>query len=149
MLAVVAMPEEIDLLKDEHKKNYIVTGSGALNVINALKNIDKETQIINVGYVGSNSIPIGERVRIGEARLYHPNVKIAEDVYLLDGNIVCYTSSDFVLSTSIIQPCVFDMELAFIMALGFRNVISEKIISDHLSIKEFSEVCYGQTKNRN
>lgn len=143
MLAVVAMPEEICLLADEYKENCIVTGSGALNVINALKDIDKETPILNVGYAGSNFIPVGNRVRVGVSRLYHPNVEISEKEYRLDGEIVCYTSNDFVVQTEINYPCVFDMELAFIMALGFKNVISEKIVSDNLNLKKFSEVCYG------
>lgn len=147
MLVVVAMPEEIDLLADEYKKNCIVTGAGALNVINALQDIDRETEIFNVGYVGSNCIPVGSRVKIGMSKLYHPNVDITEKEYLLNGDTICYTSSDFVLSTDIIEPCVFDMELAFIMALGFKNVISEKVVSDNMSIKEFEEVCYGTTKN--
>lgn len=147
MLAVVAMPEEIKLLADEYRNKIIVTGSGAINVINALKDLDRETPIINVGYAGSNSITAGSRVRIGKSKLYHPNVDILEKEYSLDGEITCYTSSDFVVSTNIMKPCVFDMELAFIMALGFKNVISEKVVSDNLSIKEFSEVCYGKTEN--
>lgn len=42
---------------------------------------------------------------------------------------------------------VFDMELAFIMAMGFKNVKSEKIVSDNLNLKEFEK--YGKAKNRN
>ena len=80
--------------------------------------------------------------------MYHPNVDIKEKEYLLNGDTICYTSSDFVLSTSIIEPCVFDMELAFIMALGFKNVVSEKTVSDNMNIKEFTEVCYGKTEKR-
>lgn len=147
MLAVVAMPEEVKLLANEYKNNYIVTGVGAINVINALRNVSKETPIFNVGYAGSNNIPVGKRVRIGVSKLYHPNVSISEKEYVLDGDIPCYTSNDFVLETEIKESCVFDMELAFIMALGFKNVISEKVVSDNLSLKEFKEVCDGSSEN--
>lgn len=139
MLAVVAMPEEIDLLAEEHKKRIIVTGVGAVNIINALKDVDKKTAIVNVGYAGSNCLPIGSRVKIGKSKLYHPNVAIQEKEYDLKGDVTCYTSNDFVLKTDMEQPCVFDMELVFIMALGFENVISEKVVSDNLSVEKFNE----------
>ncbi len=148
MLAVVAMPEEIELIKDRNLRcNCIVTGPGALNVIRALKGIDRNECIYNVGYVGSNSIRKGETVRIGEVRLYHPNVTIDEPRYMLDGDTLCYTSNDFVLSTNVERPCVFDMELAFILAMGFNNVIAEKVVSDQLNLCEFNEVVYGTTEN--
>ena len=138
MVTVIAMQTETCLLDEIQRENCIITGAGALNVINSLKGMDLDTPILNIGYAGSNSLPIGSRVRVGKVMLYHPNVDIDEPVYVLDGKINCYTSNDFVLSTEIREPCVFDMELAFIMALGFRNVISEKVVSDNLSLKEFS-----------
>ena len=140
MITVVAMPEETRLLSESQRENCLITGAGALNVIKSLRGIDLNTPILNVGYAGSNSLPVGSRVRIGRVFLYHPNVEIVEPEYVLDGEISCYTSNDFVLSTEMSEPCVFDMELAFILALGFKNVVSEKIVSDNLSLKEFSNV---------
>lgn len=62
-------------------------------------------------------------------------------MYIVNSNsdIKCYTSNDFVLNTDIKEPCVFDMELAYIMALGFKRVKSIKIVSDNLSIKEYEQ----------
>ena len=115
----------------------LVTGVGALNVIRNLAPIDRNTPILNVGYAGSNSIPVGTRVRVGKVSSYHPNVKFDEPTYKLDGEIPCYTSSDFVTQTDIDEPCVFDMELAYILAMGFTDVVSEKVVSDNLSMGEY------------
>lgn len=137
MITVVSTPEEVSLLRQ--RTNIIITGVGAINVYNALKNIDREETIYNAGYVGSNAIPTGTTVRIGRVGLYHPNVDYIEKEFVLDGNIPCYTSSDFVISTNINEPCVFDMELAFILAMGFKNVVSEKTVSDCLNLKEYEK----------
>ena len=141
LIAVIAMPEEIKLLNKKTK--YIVTGIGAINIINSLKDIDKNELIYNIGYAGSNIIPIGEKVSIGKVKAYHPNVKFIEPEYQLSGTTTCYTAGDFVLNTKIKEPCVFDMELAYILALGFKNVIAEKVVSDCLSKKQFYK-----TKNK-
>lgn len=135
-MIVVAMPEEITLI-DKINEPIIVTGVGAINVIKSLINIDRSTPILNIGYAGSNTISIGKRVLIGKVDLYHPNVQYAEHGFHLSGNIHCYTSSDFVTETKIEEPCVFDMELAYILAMGFTNVSSIKVVSDNLSKDEF------------
>lgn len=140
-LTVVATPEELALVKD--KRNYIVTGVGALNVIQVLKDVPRETPLLNVGYAGSNSLDIGERVTIGEVHHYHPNVSYQEPAFHLLGNVPCYTGGDFVLETGIETPCVFDMELAYILALGFKDVISEKVVSDNLCYIEYCETIGG------
>ena len=136
-IAVVAMREEIGLTKD--CKHVIVTGVGPLNVMETLQGLDRDTPLLNVGYAGSNSIPKGKRVRIGTVMSYHPNVMFEEPAYALDGDTPCYTSSDFVTHTDITEPCAFDMELAYILAMGFTDVISEKVISDNLNVTEFEE----------
>lgn len=137
MVITVAMESERVLADTDE---CIVTGVGALNLMNALKDVDRNEEIVNIGYAGSNSIPVGTRVRIGKVRLYHPNVEIDnEPEYQLDGDVPCYTSCDFVLDTDIEEPCVFDMELAFILAMGFTNVTAEKIVSDNLNEEEFEK----------
>ena len=139
-MIVVATDEEYKLAKKRFKGHKIVkTGVGGINILNALKEAYKGQEIVNFGYVGSNVIPIGTEVRIGESRLYHPNVEYEEPTYKLDGDITCYTSNDFVLETNIKEPVVFDMELAYILALGFKNVDSIKIVSDNLSLKKYEE----------
>lgn len=139
MIVVATTNEYEKALKRFDDNMIIATGVGATNIISKLKDIPKDTPIINFGYVGSNKLPIGTEVKVGKSKMYHPNVEYEEDTYNLNGDITCYTSNDFVLETKIEEPCVFDMELAYIMALGFKNVESIKIVSDNLSLKEYEE----------
>lgn len=138
MLIVVAMPQEVSLVKSIRPEDKIlVTGIGAVNVITALRDVAKNTPILNVGYAGSNSIKLGTRCRIGKVALNHPKAAYKEPQFMLGGDTPCFTSSDFVTESDIAEPCVFDMELAYILALGFTNVVAEKIVSDNLSEKEY------------
>lgn len=120
-------------------EKIIVTGVGGLNIYKSLSLFDKGTQIVNFGYAGSNCIEIGTEVEVGKCSLYHPNVEYCECSFDLDGDAECYTSCDFVLQTEIERPVVFDMELAFILAMGFENVKSIKVVSDNLSLKQYEE----------
>lgn len=140
-MIVVATDDEFKLACERFKGHKIKrTGVGGTNVVAALRNENKSQEIINFGYAGSNIIPIGTEVKIKSCKLYHPNVEYKETTFeLKDGEVPCYTSNDFVLKTEIKEPCVFDMELAYIMALGFKNVKSIKIVSDNLSLKEYEE----------
>lgn len=149
-MIVVATDEEYKIAKKRFKRHLIIkTGVGGINVIRKLKHFPKWLKIINFGYVGSNNIPIGTEVKIFESKLYHPNVEYLEPSYLLNCNLLednlvdCYTSNDFVLNTDIKESVVFDMELAYIMALGFKNVTSIKIVSDNLSLKEYEKQVEG------
>lgn len=142
MIVVVATDEEYKLARKRFKHKIIIkTGVGGVNVIRKLRKIPKWIKIINFGYVGSNNIPIGTEIIVGECRLYHPNVIYNEIEYMLDkeSTIKCFTSNDFVLETDLKKPCVFDMELAYICALGFKNIKSIKIVSDNLSLKEYEK----------
>lgn len=134
---MIALEAEKKLIDEDGE--CIITGIGALNVINALSKIDRSTPIINIGYAGSNSIPAGNKVEVGKVRLYHPNVEYIEPEYTLSGKIPCFTFCDFVTETDIKEPCVFDMELAYILAMGFENVTSIKIVSDNLNVEEFEK----------
>lgn len=139
-MIVVATDEEYKLAKKRFKHHLIVkTGVGGINVIRKLKHFPKWLKITNFGYVGSNVIPIGTEIRIGKCKIYHPNVEYEEPIYKLNGDITCYTSNDFVLETNVKEPVVFDMELAYILALGFKNVESIKIVSDNLSLRKYEE----------
>lgn len=151
MLVVIATPNEIDLVKKLGADRFpiIITGVGGTNVIRALKNIPKDEKIFNIGYVGSNHIDIGTPVVITSCELYHEKVAYSTIPYVLDkpkfdhDKVVCYTSTDFVTKTKIKEPCVFDMELAFICAM-FDNVTSIKVVSDNLSLKEYKKNVEGQ-----
>lgn len=142
-MIVVAMKQERKLVDFSKDNKFIITGVG-INVIKALMPLDRDTPIHNIGYAGSNCLPIGTKVNIGMVQMYHPNVDYKETIYNLSGDIPCYTSSDFVTKTDIKEPCVFDMELAYILAMGFTNVTAEKIVSDNLSVKEFEN--YDKTR---
>lgn len=140
MIIVVATDEEYELARKRFKHKIIIkTGVGGVNVIRKLRKIPKWIKILNFGYVGSNVIPVGTEIEVSQSKLYHPNVEYKETTYNLGGWCKCYTSNDFVLETSLQEPVVFDMELVFICALGFKKVKSIKIVSDNLSLKEYEK----------
>ena len=146
-MTVVAMPEEAKFAPAGDQ--IIVTGIGALNVIEAMRSVPRETPIFNVGYAGAKGIKIGTRCRVGLVTGWHPIADYVDRTYQLDGEIPCYTSDDFVLSADAIEPCLFDMELAYILALGFTNVTAEKIVSDNLSMTEYEHEKYNMEEKDN
>ena len=146
MLVVIAEKEELKLVEELGYSNYpiVITGVGGLNVINTLKSLPKDTEILNIGYCGSNEYEVGTTVQVVGVYTNHDIAKFYEEPKLLqqsytkeyDTTAFCYTSTDFVEKTTKDIPSVFDMELAFICAL-FNNVQSVKVVSDKLSIKEY------------
>lgn len=142
MIVVIATENELALARKYYPTaKVVISGVGGLNVIKALQAFPRDTEIVNIGYVGSNILQIGSVVDVSRCSLYHPNVEYKEPHFKLGGvdNITCYTACDFVLDTDIKAPCVFDMELAFILALGFENVKSIKVVSDNLNYEEYEE----------
>lgn len=137
---VVATADEIrllDLLPHLPQLPIIVTGVGGTNVINALDKISRESEIINVGYAGSVDLARGEIYQVQESRLYH-KVPFSERTYILPhGNVPCLTSTDFVTEGQ--AGVLFDMELAFICAMGFKSVVAYKVVSDNCNLKEYEE----------
>ena len=132
--------------------DIIVTGVGAINVIKTLHDLPRNAQIINIGYAGSANYEIGSVVCVREAKLNHPCVAYPEPQLLLKPvplewlketskclESVCYSNTDFVLQSDY-KDCVFDMELAYIAAMGFENLISLKIVSDNLSLHDYRAV---------
>lgn len=140
MLVVVATKEEIALVEKLGYAKYpiLVTGVGALNVIRALKDVPKDTHILNIGYCGSNKLKVGEICYIGKVSLLHENVDYEEPCYMLSGEIPCFTSTDFVTKTNKKFKCVFDMELAYICSM-FTTVSAFKVVSDNLNVKEYEK----------
>ena len=135
--------------------DIIVTGVGAINVIKTLQDLPRNSQIINIGYAGSANYEIGSVVCVKEARLNHPCVSYPEPQLLLKDvpsewlkapttciSSVCYSNTDFVLQSEH-KDCVFDMELAYIAALGFEHLVALKIVSDNLSLHDYREVAAG------
>ena len=145
---VMAEAGECDLLNklqeqyglDLSDAQVIYTGVGAINVIRSLQHLDREAEVYNVGYAGSANFEIGSWIEVTEVRLNHPNVTYQEpQLPLAVGccpsvkQAVCYSNCDFVLASDY-KDCVFDMELAYIAALGFKHLHSFKYVSDNLSL---------------
>ena len=147
ILVVVATKKELELipewLEDEANK-IVITGVGGMNVAMALATEDRNQKVVNVGYCGSNTLPIGTWCSPEEVQLHHPNVDYCEkpielNAYVGREHVKCYTSTDFVLDTKIKEPVIFDMELAFIATMGFKDVLALKQVSDNLNLKEYEE----------
>ena len=140
---VVATKEELDLPQSvyamKHGMPAIVTGVGGTNIINALNDLPRDAFMLNVGYCGSEKVPVGTVCNIGMFILYHPNCTFFDREYTLQngGMFTCFTSSDFVNGGSLPDDGVCDMELAFIAALGFTRISSVKYVSDGLSYEEY------------
>ena len=157
---VIAEEGERDLIaKYLPDCNYpvIVTGVGAINIIRSLQNLPRESELINVGYAGSANFDIGTLVEVTEVRLNHPNVTYPEPTLQLTPlsdkskiknqkskieKSICFSNCDFVLASDY-KDCVFDMELAFIAALGFKSVSALKIVSDNLSLHAYHDLTHG------
>lgn len=142
-IVAVATPQERRLIKrfltDEDYEAVVITGVGGTNVVRSLRSYPQDTHIINIGFAGSATIPKGSAVRVKQVSLYHkacdydePVMKIAEE------GAHCFTSCDFVGDRKA-ENSVFDMELAFIVALGFLKVESIKVISDSIDYKEYEK----------
>lgn len=147
-MVVIATTDEVELAKKlTDGSPILITGIGALNVINALKDIPKDTPILNIGYAGSNKIAVGTVVDVGKVKMYHPNVEFSNPEFNLGEGVTCFTSNDFVTETKVEEPCVFDMELAYIPALGFYNVKAVKVVSDNLNLHQYENTIAKENPN--
>ena len=161
MRKIIVMAEEGELsLLDKAKEQLgldlrdaqlIYTGVGAINIIRSLAGLDRDAELYNIGYVGSANFEIGTWVEVTEVRLNHPNVTYPEPELQLSPitnhqspiiKSVCYTNTDFVLASDY-KDCVFDMELAFIASLGFKQLHSLKYVSDNLSLHTYHDLTHG------
>ena len=161
MRKIIVMAEEGELsLLDKAKEQLgldlrdaqlIYTGVGAINIIRSLAGLDRDAEVYNIGYAGSANFEIGTWVEVTEVRLNHPNVTYPEPELHLSPitnhqspitKSVCYTNTDFVLASDY-KDCVFDMELAFIASLGFKQLHSLKYVSDNLSLHTYHDLTHG------
>ena len=161
MRKIIVMAEEGELsLLDKAKEQLgldlrdaqlIYTGVGAINIIRTLAGLDRDAEVYNIGYAGSANFEIGTWVEVTEVRLNHPNVTYPEPELQLSPitnhqspiiRSVCYTNTDFVLASDY-KDCVFDMELAFIASLGFKQLHSLKYVSDNLSLHTYHDLTHG------
>ena len=146
-LIVVATPEELNLpaASVTDGEIRIVTGVGGVNVIRSLSNFPRDTEILNVGYCGSQWFPKDAEVQIGKCKLYHPNCEYQEPCFRLSENeAMCLTAGDFVTDGQLPEHSVVDMELAYILALGFHNVQATKYVSDNLNYQQYEQTISNQ-----
>ena len=142
----------------------LITGVGALNVLRALRDVPRDTELLNIGYAGSANFEVGSLVEVTDVCLNHPNVTYPEPELRLQtgGELIsaalyhsaegqeparllqarCYTNTDFVLQSDY-RDCVFDMELAFIAGMGFTRLRAIKHVSDNLSLHAYHEITNG------
>ena len=142
----------------------LITGVGALKVLRALRDVPRDTELLNIGYAGSANFEIGSLVEVTDVCLNHPNVTYPEPELRLQtcGELIsaalyqsadsqeparllqarCYTNTDFVLQSDY-RDCVFDMELAFIAGMGFTRLRAIKHVSDNLSLHAYHEITNG------
>lgn len=142
MLIVIAEEKELELVKEAHYFDppILITGPGIANVMKALKDIPRDTYIINIGYAGGHKLEVGKWYDVSQSNFYHEVADIHEiGTYLQDKGEVCFTSTDFVTKTNKSYPCLFDMELAAICNMGFKKVRSMKKVSDSLNYEEFKQ----------
>lgn len=141
--------EELGL--DLRDAEVIYTGVGAINIIRSLQHLDREAELYNIGFAGSANFDLGTWVEVTEVRLNHPNVTYPEPELKMERlkvagerlkEAVCYSNCDFVLQSDY-TDCVFDMELAFIAALGFTHLHSLKNVSDNLNLHDYHELTHG------
>lgn len=142
-IVAVATPKEMRLVKGILKADdydaVVITGVGGTNVVRTLRSYPQDTHIINIGFAGSATIPKGTAVKVKQTSLFHKNCDYEEPVMrIANEGVHCYTSCDFV-GDKTAENSVFDMELAFIAALGFLKVDSIKVISDSINYKEYQE----------
>lgn len=144
MLVVIAQKEEMKLVEELGYENYpvLITGVGGANVIKALRDLPKNTEIMNIGYCGSNHFEVGTKVQAQFSETNHDIAEFRESsiplnrVWNVIDSATCYTSTDFVTKTNKEEPCIFDMELAFIASM-FDNVSAIKVVSDKLNYKQY------------
>lgn len=139
---IVATKDELELPAAiaEPDRIIIVTGVGATNVIQALRHLPKDSDVLNVGYCGSVDYRVGETVEIGKSKLFHPNVGFTEKCFeLSDSETTCLTAGDFVIGGRLPKNSVVDMELAYIAAFEFEKLRAVKYVSDNLNYKEYEE----------
>lgn len=139
----------IVILPDNTQWRLVLTGVGAINIIHTLRDLPRSAKYLNVGYAGSANYEIGTLVAVNEVHLLHPQVQYQEPQLLLETPPItcpiispCYTSTDFVRQSDY-HNCVFDMELAFICAMGLQDVSAIKYVSDNLSKHQYDATNRG------
>lgn len=127
--------------------DVILMGVGAGNVIKTCSALEPGTKVINIGYAGSNKLPIGTVTCVSDSyRLVKGTYNFTDHANPLcltlaadKDSYPCYTGNDFVTESALTEPALFDMELNYIAAFSPRIelIASIKVVSDNLSIDAF------------
>ena len=147
LVILVATKEEFYLVKEIFPRNTIVQlGVGASNVIRTICNmpIEKsECQFINIGFAGSNTLPVGTVAEVSKTfRLLDGTVEFEDPLNgqrLSDHGFPCYTSNNFVTENTAEEPVLYDMELNYIAAFSIDLIGAVKIVSDNLDVCEYEK----------
>lgn len=132
-------------------REVILMGVGAGNVIRTCSQLPEGTRIINIGYAGSNSLPIGTVTKVSKSyRLMDSGYNFtdhANPLVLGEEGHPCHTNNSFVTQTDLTEPTLFDMELNYIAAFTPRLelIASIKIVSDNLSLEAFRNNAIRET----
>jgi hypothetical protein len=142
MIVIAEENERVLANKYYPNEEVYVMGVG-INAVKGLSLLSRDIVIHNVGYAGGWKLPIGTAVSVSVSKAHHPEYPYNEDGYNLPTKeglpcVPCYTSLDFVTNHTGDDPCVFDMELVLMCAMGFK-VDSIKVVSDNLSINEYEQ----------
>lgn len=138
-MIVVATTEELKLIRDGYRGQILITGKGGDNVMRAMKALPRDLKITNIGYATSKAFDEGDVVEVAHSRLLHPNLEYDDVIYeLVDGDgAICYTTTDVVMDDPMdSENSIYDLELGFIMGLGFTNVKAYKYIRNDVDGKE-------------
>ena len=129
----------------EHE--IILSGIGPRNVkrLHGQLEIPRSAPLMLFGFAGSNLLSKGTEVYVTESHLHRLTANYVDEPVSLSKpdlpgvpelGVPCYSSADFVTETNLIEPAIFDMELAF-LTVDFPHITAWRIVSDNLSLKEF------------
>lgn len=158
MIILVATDQEYELARKYLREYKIIkTGVGASNVIKKCSELlisfvrkGYYEPVINIGFCGSNKLPKGTVARVHRSfRLIDHTVGFKDyqnGMPLGAKGYDCYTSNDFVTEDDNEDQVLYDMELNYIVAFPFNVLGAIKIVSDNLSVDEYTESIHTSTE---
>lgn len=152
MIILTPTTYEFQIARERFKESdqeIILAGVGPRNMKRLLSQLEipRNTPIMIFGFAGSNSLKVGTEVYVTESYLYFETATYGDDPASLSRpnlpgapelGVPCYSSTDFVTRSNLIQPAIFDMELGF-LTVDFPQITAWRIVSDNLSLNEFND----------
>ncbi len=142
IITLVAEEAEEEMVKKFLPQTTCIrTGVGASNVIKTLCQLPSNTKVVNIGYAGSNLLPIGTVTYVKSSyRLMNDTYQFHDynnPLTLSKQGYPCYTSNSFVTEATNMAPTLYDMELNYMVAFPLHFLGAIKIVSDNLSVDAF------------